>query len=306
MDREILLHLPIVSAVARHASFVRAAAELSLSPSAVSHSVRVVEEHLGTPLFRRTTRSVSLTEVGERFLARTTAALAELDDAVTAVQASKGRVTGVLRINAPRIAGPMVLTELLTALARRHPGLVVEVASDDALVDIVAAGFDAGVRLGEMVSPDMIAVRLTPPFQAVMVASPAYLSRAGEPQSLEQLKLHNAIGYRLLGSGALYEWDLSDCGRDVAVAVHGTVRVSDPLFALELALAGVGIAYLFEPLVRQRVRAGTLRRVLPEAAIEEPGLFVYFPRHLAASPKLRALVESARERLSSAGAPTPR
>lgn len=303
MDREILLHLPIVSAVARHGSFVRAADELSLSPSAVSHAVRVVEEHLGSPLFRRTTRSVSLTEVGGRFLARAGAALAELDEAVAAVQATQGRVTGVLKVNTPRIAATMVLTELLRILARRHPELVVELAFDDGLVDIVAMGFDAGVRLGEMISPDMVAVRLTPPFQAIMVASPAYLERAGEPTELGQLKAHNAIGYRQISTGALYEWDLADQGRDVHVTVQGTVRVTDSLFALELALAGVGIAYLFEPLARQHLKAGRLRQLIPEASIEEPGLFLYFPRHLAAAPKLRAFIDSAREWLSAQARP---
>jgi DNA-binding transcriptional LysR family regulator len=298
MDREILSHLPIVRVVARHLSFVRAAAELSLSPSAVSHAVRVVEEQLGSALFRRTTRSVSLTETGERFLARVGAVLAELEDAVHAIQALKGRVTGVLRINSPRIAAPLVLTDVLGELARRHPELVVEVASEEALVDIVAEGYDAGVRLGEMISPDMVAVRLTAPFRAIMVASPAYLVRAGKPTHLEQLKAHNTIGYRLASSGAIYQWDLSDNGRDVAVAVHGTVRVTDPLLALELALAGVGIAYLFEPLARAQLQAGQLHQVMPEASIEEPGLFLYFPRHLSSAPKMRALIEVARERLS--------
>jgi DNA-binding transcriptional LysR family regulator len=299
LDREILLHLPVVHAVARHSSFVRAAAELSLSPSAVSHAVRVVEEQLGTSLFRRTTRSVSLTETGERFLARAAAALAELDDAIGAVQALKGRITGVLRINAPRLAGPMVLTALLGELARRHPELVIEVASDDALIDIVAEGYDAGIRLGEMISPDMVAVRLTPPFQAIMVASPAYLKRAGAPTTLEQLKTHNTIGYRLAASGALYEWDLCDRGRDVKVSMQGTVRVSDSLLALELALAGVGVAYLFEPLARAHIAAGRLRPVMPGSSIDEPGLFLYFPRHLSGAPRIRAVIEIAREQLSA-------
>lgn len=298
MDRELLLHLPIVSAVARHASFVRAAAELSLSPSAVSHAVRVVEQHLGTPLFRRTTRSVSLTQTGERFLARVTAALAELEGAITTVQALEGRITGLLRINAPRIAGPMVLTELLAQLARRHPELVVEVVSEDALIDIVAEGYDAGVRLGEMISPDMVAVRLTPPFRAIMVASPEHLARAGEPAAIAALAAHNCIGYRHAGRGLVYEWELTERGHDVAVAVAGTVRVTDPLLALDLALAGVGIAYLFEPLARAHLDAGRLRTVLPAASIEEPGLFLYFPRHLASAPRLRAVIDMARERLA--------
>jgi DNA-binding transcriptional LysR family regulator len=298
MDRETLLHLPVVIAVARRRSFAGAAAELRLSPSAVSHSVRMVETHLGTPLFRRTTRSVSLTEIGERFLARADAAVAELADAIETTQALRGRVTGVLRINSPRIAQRMVVGELLAELARRHPQLTVEVTSDEALVDIVAAGYDAGVRLGEMIGQEMVAVRLTPPFQAIMVASPAYLARAGAPARISELQRHNTIGYRLASHGGVYAWELSDRGEDVSVVVTGTARVTDALFALDLALAGVGIAYLFEPLARTHLESGELRQVLPEAAIEEPGLFLYFPRHLSETPKLRAFIEVARERLA--------
>src|SRR5262249_7683553 len=150
--------------------------------------------------------------------------------------------------------------------------------SDAALTDIITAGFDAGVRLGEMIEQDMAAVRLTPPFKAIMVASPAYLAERGPVKTIADLARHNCIGYRLLSSGAIYAWELLDKGEDVAVRVAGTSLVSDPMYAKDLALAGVGIAYLFEPLVRAEVRDGSLRWLLPESAIEEPGLFLYFAR----------------------------
>jgi DNA-binding transcriptional LysR family regulator len=302
MDRDTLNHLPVVVAVARHRSFAAVAAEMGLSPSAVSHAVRVVEGRLRTALFRRTTRSVSLTEAGEAFLRRATAALTALEEAVEEIQALHGRVTGVLRINAPRVSMPMVMTDLVAELSRRHPELVVEVTSEEALVDIVAEGYDAGVRLGEMIREEMIAVRLTPPFSAVMVASPAYLKRAGEPSSLTDLQSHNTIGYRQASTGGIYAWDVIDAGQPVAIEVRGTARVTDPLFALELALSHVGIAYLFEPLVRAHIRAGRLRWILPEAAIEEPGLFLYFPRHVVDAPKLRAFIQAAKERLGAVAA----
>jgi DNA-binding transcriptional LysR family regulator len=298
MDRDILSHLPVVAAVARLRSFAGASAELGMSPSAVSHAVRLVEDRLRTPLFARTTRSVALTEAGESFLSRAEPALRQIAEAAEAAQALKGMVTGALRISAPRVALPMVLTELVARLSRRHPDLVVDVGSDDALVDIVAAGFDAGIRLGEMIAEDMVAVRLTPAFKAIMVASPTYLTAHGEPRSIADLRRHNCINYRQASTGGTYAWDLAEGGVDVTVAVRGTVRVSDSLFALELALAGVGIAYLFEPLARQRLRAGELRWVLPAAAIEEAGLFLYFPRRAAEAPKLRAFITAAREWLS--------
>jgi DNA-binding transcriptional LysR family regulator len=299
MNRDTLTHLPVVAAVARHRSFAAVAAEMGLSASAVSHAVRVVEGQLGTALFRRTTRSVSLTETGEAFLRRATAALTALEEAVAETQALRGLVTGVLRINAPRVSLPMVMTDLVAELSRRHPELVVEVTSEDALVDIVAEGYDAGVRLGEMIREDMIAVRLTPPFHAVMVASPDYLTRAGEPLTLTDLQAHNTIGYRQASTGGIYAWDVVDAGKPIAIEVRGTARVTDPLFALELALSHVGIAYLFEPLVRSHIRAGRLRWILPDAALAEPGLFLYFPRHVADAPKLRAFIQAAKERLAA-------
>jgi DNA-binding transcriptional LysR family regulator len=295
MDRDILSHLPVVAAVARLRSFAGAGAELGMSPSAVSHAVRLVEDRLRTPIFARTTRSVALTEAGAGFLARAEPALRQIVEAAEAAQAQTGIVTGTLRISAPRVALPLVLTDLVALLARRHPDLVLDVASDDALVDIVAEGFDAGIRLGEMIAEDMVAVRLTPPFRAIMVASPGYLAARGEPGSIAELQRHNCINYRQASTGGTYAWDLAEGGKDLAAAVRGTVRVTDSLFALDLALAGVGIAYLFEPLARARLRTGALREVLPDAAIEEPGLFLYFPRRAAEAPKLRAFIVAARE-----------
>jgi DNA-binding transcriptional LysR family regulator len=298
MDRDILTHLPVVAAVARRRSFAAAAAELGMSASAVSHAVRLVEDRLKAPLFARTTRSVALTEAGEDFFARALPALQQLTEATEATRALKGVVSGTLRINAPRVALPMALTELVATLTTRHPDLIVDVTCDDALTDIVAQGYDAGVRLGEMVAEDMVAVRLTPPVNAVMVASPDYLAARGTPARVAELHAHNCINYRQASTGGTYAWELRERGKDVTVAVRGTARVSDSLFAIELALAGVGIAYLLEPLVADHLRAGRLVLVLPKSAMPEPGLFLYFPRRASEAPKLRALIEAARERLA--------
>jgi DNA-binding transcriptional LysR family regulator len=295
MNRELLLHLPVAVAVARDGGFAAAASRLGMSPSAVSHAVRAVEDALGAPLFARTTRSVALTETGERFLAAITPALSAIDEAAERIAADKGRVTGVLRLNVPRVASPIAITPVVSEMAWRYPDLTVEITQDDGLVDIVAGGFDAGVRLGEMIAEDMVAIRLTPPFMAILVASPSYLDAKGEPEDLAALREHNCIGYRLLSTGATYAWELADKGRDVSVHVTGPVRVTDSLFARELALAGVGIAYLFEPLVRADIRERKLKWLLPWASIEEPGLFLYFPRTAASMPKLRAFIDVARE-----------
>jgi DNA-binding transcriptional LysR family regulator len=235
-----------------------------------------------------------LTEAGERFIATVGPALAAMEDSIERLRAREGDVTGVLRINAPRLALPMALTPVLAAMARRFPALTVEITSDESLVDIVAAGYDAGVRLGEMIAQDMVTVRLTPAFEAIVVASPGYLRERPAPRAIADLAAHNCIGYRLLSSGAPYDWELRDGDREVAVTVQGSARVSDPMSARDLARAGVGIAYLFEPLVREDLAAGRLIRVLREAKIEEPGLFLYFPRRVAQAPKLRAFIDVAK------------
>lgn len=291
MDRDLLAHFPVVLTVAQRGGFAAAAAALNLSPSAVSHAVKAVEERLGQPLFARTTRSVALTEAGADFVAAVGPALATVEESVERVRSAKGQVAGVLRINVPRIALPLAITPAIIEMSRLYPDLTIEVTSDDGLVDIVAAGFDAGVRLGEMIAQDMVAVRLTKPFMAIMVASPAYLEERGVPHAIADLSRHNCIGYRLISSAAVYAWDLQENGQDVSVEVSGTVRVTDSFYARDLAREGVGIAYLFEPLVREDLRTGRLQQVLPAASIEEPGLFLYFPRYASQAPKLRAFID---------------
>jgi DNA-binding transcriptional LysR family regulator len=263
MDRVLLTHLPVVLAVARTRSFVRAATELGLGASAVSHAVRAVEDRLGVPLFARTTRSVALTEAGAAFLESAERVAEELDGAMERLRAGEAQVSGLLRINAPRVALTMGFTPILTEMARRHPRLTVEVVTDDALIDVVAEGFDAGVRLGEMIAQDMVAVRLTAACRAIMVAAPEYLARCGTPETIETLREHNCIGFRLVGSGAIYAWELQQDGKDVRVDVSGTVRLSDATYARELALAGLGITYLLEPLVREDLARKRLVEVLP-------------------------------------------
>jgi DNA-binding transcriptional LysR family regulator len=294
MDRDLLIHLPVILAVARRAGFAAAASELGMSPSAVSHAVRLVEERLGVPLFARTTRSVALTEAGRALVEAAAPALRDIGERVERIRAAKGRVGGLLRLNVPNMALP-ILTPVVGEMAKRFPGVTVEIYADDAIVDIVAAGFDAGARLGEMIAEDMIATRLTPPFAAIIVASPAYLAARGRPKSIADLKDHNCVAYRMITGGGLYRWELVDDGRDVTVERSGSTIVNHTLYARDLALAGVGLVYLFEPLVRADIAAGRLTQVLPETALEEPGLFLYYPKRAAMAPKLRAFIDTARD-----------
>jgi DNA-binding transcriptional LysR family regulator len=295
MDRDLLTHLPVIVAVARRGGFALAAAELGMSPSAVSHAVRLVEERIGQPLFARTTRSVSLTEAGKALVETAAPALQDIAERMDRIRAIKGRPSGLLRLNVPNIAIPLAVTPVVAAMAERYPDVTVELLTDQGLIDIVGEGFDAGIRLGEMIAQDMVTVRLTPPFRAVIVASPAYVGRHGRPRSVADLANHNCVGYRLVRSGALYRWDLTEDGKDVVVETKGNVIVTDSLAAIDLALAGVGLTYVFEPLVRADLAAGRLVPILPQTAIEEPGLFLYFPSRASMAPKLRAFIDTAQE-----------
>jgi DNA-binding transcriptional LysR family regulator len=300
MQRDLLSHLPVVLAVARCGGFAPAAAQLGMSPSAVSHAIKTLEVGLGLPLFARTTRSVALTEAGAGFLASVGPALTAIEEAAEQVRAAKGTVTGLLRLNVPRLALKMAITPVMAEMAWRHPDLTIEVTMDDRLVDIVGEGFDAGIRLGEMIAEDMIAVRLTPPFKAIVVASPSYLEARGEPRSIADLQNHNCIGFRLATTGGIYAWELrGEDGNAVSTRIRGTVLVTDSLYTVDLALAGVGIAYVFEPMVRADIRDRRLRWLIPAATVEEPGLFLYFPRHASEMPKLRAFIDTARDVLKA-------
>jgi DNA-binding transcriptional LysR family regulator len=294
MERDLLIHLPVVLAVAQRGGFAAASASLGMTASAVSHAVRQVEERIGQPLFARTTRSVALTEAGRTLIAAIGPALTDIGDGLDRVRSIRGHASGHLRINAPRIAVPMALAAIAAEMAVRHPDVTLEIVADDGLADIVDLGFDAGVRLGSMVAQDMVAVALTPPFRAILVASPAYLERRGTPADITALPLHNCIGFRQIKSGGLYAWEVLEQGRDASVATRGSAIITDPTQARDLALAGVGIAYIFEPLVHADLAGGQLVALLPDSAIQEPGLFLYFPKRASLAPKLRAFLDIAR------------
>jgi DNA-binding transcriptional LysR family regulator len=299
MDRDLLGHLPIIVCVARHRSFAAAAAELGMSPSAVSHAVRTVEDRLAAPLFARTTRSVSLTEAGARFLAGLEPALADIHQAIERLTAERGEVAGLLRINTLRVVLDMALIPILATLARQHPRLTVEINADQTLVDIVAQGFDAGIRLRRAIQQDMVTTRLTGSFKAILVASRDYLDARGTPKSIADLHQHNCIGLRLGESGAIFEWELIDRKKPVVVKTSGTALVTDTMQALSLALAGIGIAYVAEPLARRYLREGSLEWLLPQSATEYDGMFLYYPKRASLAPKLRAFIDVAKKTLKS-------
>lgn len=282
-------------AVARLRSFSAAARELGVSRSAVSQAVRQLEEQLKVVLLARTTRSVSLTDAGRRLVDGTAPALRQVAAALSEVAAQPGETVGRLRLSVPRAAVPFVIDPVLPTFCARHPRIEVEVHVEDRLVDIVAEGYDAGVRFTEAIERDMVQVRLTGSFRFVVVGSPEYLARAGAPQRPEDLLRHECITFRSRTTGALYAWEFERGRRTWRVPVRGSVVTNDGLLTTSLAEQGLGLAYAFEPRILGQLRDARLQRVLEPYAATVPGFFIYFPSRARRSTPLRAFVDAAKE-----------
>jgi DNA-binding transcriptional LysR family regulator len=279
--------------VAEHRGFTAAAAALEVSPSALSQAIRQLETRLGVRLLNRTTRSVSLTEAGEAYLSRIGPALGDVLEAGEQLHALQGRPSGVLRLNAARISIAMVLQPLLAGFLKAHPDVHIELSNDEGYVDIVERGFDAGVRLGESVQKDMVAVPLGAPVSVAIVGSPAYFKRHPAPRHPAELVDHNCVRFRFSGSGAIYKWELEFDGRLVEFEVGGNLTISDSLFSIEAAMDGLGLAYTFEQLALPHVRAKKLKRVLSEFSPTFPGFYLYYPSKKQQPAKLKAFVDFA-------------
>lgn len=279
--------------VAEHRGFSAAAAALEVSPSALSQAIRTLEARLGVRLLNRTTRSVSLTEAGEAYLSRIGPALGDVLEAGEHLHALQGRPSGVLRINAARISVAMVLQPLLPGFLKAHPEVRVELSNDEGYVDIVEKGFDAGVRLGESVQKDMVAVPLGGPVSVAIVGSPDHFRRHPAPTHPSELVHHPCVRFRFTGSGAIHKWELQVDGRIVEYEIAGNLTISDSLFPTEAALDGIGLAYTFEPLARPYLRSRRLRQVLAEFSPTFPGFYLYYPSRRQQPSKLKAFVEYA-------------
>ena len=276
--------------VARHKSFRRAAAELGVTPSAISQAVRALEGRIGATLFIRTTRSVGLTEAGGKFFARAKPAFEELVAAAGIARGLGERPSGLLRLTVPRAVIPLLLQPLIASFCREYPQVEVEIAASEELVDLAAEGFDAGIRLGQFIAADMVAVRLTPPFRFVIVGSPAYLARSGHPTAPQDLRHHACLRLRR-PNGAVALWSLKDGGRALEVAVSGPLLANDIPTLLGAALEGTGLAQVPEPIAAAALTAGRLVQVLERFAPMTPGVFLYHPGRRQVMPKLRAFID---------------
>lgn len=280
--------------IAAHASFRRASDELGVAPSTLSHMMRTLERTVGVRLLNRTTRSVAPTEAGDRLLSRLRPLIDGFEQALDEVSAFSDHLSGTLRINASEHAARWLLQSQVKVFIERHPSVSIDLVTDGRLIDIVAESFDAGVRLGDAVPQDMIAVRLGGPVRFITVASPAYLATTKKPHTPDDLKNHRCIRIRF-PSGKPYRWEFSKRGQAQSVEVSGPLTLDHAGLMVEAAVDGMGIAYVMDQVARSHLDAGTLVTVLDDWCPPLPGLHLYYSGHRYVPPALKAFVEMLRE-----------
>ncbi|MBU6477510.1 MAG: LysR family transcriptional regulator [Xanthomonadaceae bacterium] len=296
MPRSTINDLLAFVAVARERSFTRAAAKLGVSQSALSHTMRGLESRLGVRLINRTTRSVAPTAAGERLLLTIGPRFEEIEAELAALGELREKPAGTLRITTSGYAADAILLPKLAKFLPKYPDIKVEISIDDRLVDIVAERFDAGVRDGELVAKDMVAVRIGPDLRMAVVGAPAYFARRSPPKKPQDLTGHDCINLRLPTRGGLYAWEFEKGRRKLNVHVEGQLVFNRPAQMLNAALAGMGLAYLLEDVARPYLDEGRLERVLEDWCPPYPGYHLYYPSRRQPSPAFALLVDALRYR----------
>lgn len=290
MEAAELAELAVFASVAKHLSFRQAATERGTSASAVSHSIRSLESRVGVRLFHRTTRSVSLTDAGEALYARLEPAMTGMRAALDGLNSFRATPFGTIRLNVPNSIALYVLGDALELLAN-HAGLKLEVVATDALVDIVQGGFDAGIRFGECLSQDMIAVRIKPVFRFAVVGAPSYFEKNPAPLTPHDLRSHQCIRYAF-PSGTIFNWEFAKDGEAITVEVAGPLLVDSQELMADAAARGLGLAYVWEDRAAPYLKDGRLQRCLDDWCTVDESVFLYFPSRRHQSAGLRALIEA--------------
>ena len=280
-------------AIARHRSFRAAATELGVSASALSHALRNIEERLDVRLINRTTRSVALTEAGMRLFERISPAFRDIDDALEDLNNFRGRPAGTLRFSAARQSAQLVLLPIITKFLKAFPEVNVEIVINDALIDMVAGGFDAGIRFGETIAADMITVPIGPRHRFAVVGSPGFFKQYKPPVTPRDLKDLPCVRYRFT-SGTLYHWEFERGGVELEIDVTGPLTINDQDLMLDAALDGTGLAYVFEAQAAELIEKRKLVRVLADWCPAYPGFFLYYPSRRQLPAALRAFVDFVR------------
>lgn len=288
------MQLTILSTVAEKKSFRAAANELGVSPSAISQAVTNMETLLNIKLLSRSTRSVSLTQAGHRFLARINPALTSIRDAFEETASEQSSPVGTLIITAPRTACELLLMPILSAFSAKYPAITIDLRAEDQHIDIVAAGYDAGLRLGENLEQDMIAIPIGQTQRMQVIGAPSYFQHYGKPKSLEDLKNHVCINRRF-ANGKIYKWEFEEKGHAISIAVNGPITVNDTQFAIYLAREGIGLAYVMEKLVSDDLATGQLETCLEEFSLPFPGFYLYHSSRRQMRPVLRVFIDFLRQ-----------
>lgn len=294
--KDELSGLGVLLAVVQRRSFSAAAADLKVSASAVSQTVSALEDRLGVRLLARTTRSVGLTEAGERLVARLGPAVAEMRAAIADLDSLRDAPRGVLRLNLPRFCYERLIEPRLGRFLKSYPELQLDLVLDDSLADIVGSGCDAGIRLGEMLDQEMVAVAMTAKQRMAVVGSAAYFTRRGWPKHPRDLLTHDCITYRQISSRTIYRWEFSEQERDFSIGVSGRIVANDLGVMIRAAVGGHGLAFVLESAVVEELRAKKLRRVLDSFCPEFPGFFLYYPARRYVPAKLAVFTEFFRAR----------
>ena len=289
--RDDLAGLRALLCVAEKKSFTAAAAELRVTPSAVSQTVSALEDRVGVRLLARTTRNVGLTEAGAQFVARLSPALHQIDEALESLGELRGRPSGLLRLTMLRTGYTDVVKPILARFLAEYPDIRVDISLDEALSNIVAEGFDAGLRLGHTLDREMVAVRVSVDQRLVVVGSPSYFAVRGKPARPGDLHAHDCINLRKPTRGTVDRWRFIDNGKDLEIAVEGHVVTNDGAVLVDAALDGLGLAYVFENMIAQHLAEKRLVRVLDKYCPQFPGYFLYYPSRVNIAPKLKALVD---------------
>ncbi|MBU3892563.1 LysR family transcriptional regulator [Serratia rubidaea] len=292
----LLQLLPFFEAVARLSSFTRAANHLGVTPPAVSQNIQALENRLGVRLFNRTSRSVRLSDEGQRFYHSVMPAMRDIDIAADDLRARQGMPSGQLRITLPQLAASLLVMPLLGEFQARYPEIQLELCTDDRFAELVPNNFDAGIRMHAMLQKEMIAVPLDHGQRRVLIAAPSYLATHGAPQWPEQLREHNCLRYRFPGSGKLEPWFLTHRGAHQVIEVNGNLIFNEDRLLKDAALAGLGITQRFHATVAQELANGQLVEVMADHASEAAGFFLYFPANRHIPPRLRVFIDFLREK----------
>jgi DNA-binding transcriptional LysR family regulator len=291
MKIDILNGLIALKIVAEKNNFTTAAKEIGVSTSAISQTIKQLEKKLGCTLLNRTTRSISLTEIGAYFLSQYKPSLEQLLNTMEQMGTYTGKPIGTLRLNLPRGAWSVVIKPVLAGFQKKYPEIIVELFFEDNLVDMVSGGFDAGIRVSEMTAGDMTAIRVSKPFRFMVAGSPNYLKKHGIPKHPKDLLKHNCIHYKFAAGYIYKRWEFEENGRDISIETQGTLIVNDPLIITEMGVKDMGLIYLTDDILKHYVEKNELSFVLEDFASHSDGYYLYYPNVSQVSPKLRAFID---------------